>query len=300
MHDNTREERASASAGDIVALVGLKDTITGETLCIEQKGIIYDLMVFPETVISVAIEPKTAADEKKLMATLEQLKKEDPTFDFKNNPETGQLLIFGMGELHLEIIADRLQRDFKIGVRIGKPQVSYRETIQKVCEGQNEFKKDIGGKIQSGHAKLKCEPFNSQAGILFESLLNKRELPENYLEAIEKAIKDTSLGGGLAGYPFINIKVTLLEANYVEEEASEMAYSIAASMAFKEATREGNPLLMEPFMSLEVITPSEFTGEVIADINSKRGKFWPWKISKIRKLLRRKCLYPPCLDIVLT
>ncbi len=177
-----------------------------------------------------------------------------------------------MGELHLEIIADRLQRDFKIGVRVGKPQVSYRETIQKVCGGQNEFKKEIGGKIQSGQVKLKCEPFNSQSGILFESNVNKRELPENYLEAIEKAIKDTSLGGGLAGYPFINIKVTLLEANYVEEEASEMAYSIAASMAFKEATREGNPLLMEPFMSLEVITPSEFTGEVIADINSKRGK----------------------------
>lgn len=272
MHANKREEQESATAGDIVALVGLKDTITGETLCIEQKGIVFDLMVFPETVISVAIEPKTAADEKKLMATLDQLKKEDPTFDYKNNPETGQLLIYGMGELHLEIIADRLQRDFKIGVRVGKPQVSYRETIQKVCEGQNEFRKEIGGKIQSGHAKIKCEPFNSQAGILFESKVNKRDLPENYLEAIEKAIKDTSLGGGLAGYPFINIKVTLLEANFVEEEASEMAYSIAASMAFKEATREGNPLLMEPFMSLEVITPSEFTGEVIADINSKRGK----------------------------
>ncbi len=272
MHANKREERPIACAGDIVALVGLKETITGETLCIEQKGIIFDLMKFPETVISIAIEPKTAADEKKLISTLDQLKKEDPSFDYKNNPETGQLLIYGMGELHLEIIADRLERDFKIGVRVGKPQVSYRETIQKVCEGQNEFRKEIGGKIQSGHAKIMCEPFNSQTGIKFESKVSKRELPENYLEAIEKAVKDTSVGGGLAGYPFINIKVTLLQANFVEEEASEMAYSIAASMAFKEATREGNPLLMEPFMSLEVITPSEFTGEVIADINSKRGK----------------------------
>jgi elongation factor G len=272
MHANKREEKEFACAGDIVALVGLKDTITGETLCIEQKGIIYDLMVFPETVISVAIEPKTAADEKKLMATLDQLKKEDPTFDYKNNPETGQLLIYGMGELHLEIIADRLQRDFKIGVRVGKPQVSYRETIQSFAEGQNEFRKEIAGKIQSGHCRVSVEPFNSQTGVHFESNVSKRDLPEIYLEAIEKAIKDTSLGGQLAGYPFINIKVTLLEANFNELEASEMAYSVAASMAFKEAARSAKAVLMEPYMSLEVTTPTEFTGEVIADINSKRGK----------------------------
>jgi elongation factor G len=272
MHANKREEKEFACAGDIVALVGLKDTITGETLCIEQKGIIYDLMVFPETVISVAIEPKTAADEKKLMATLDQLKKEDPTFDYKNNPETGQLLIYGMGELHLEIIADRLQRDFKIGVRVGKPQVSYRETIQTFAEGQNEFRKEIAGKIQSGHCRVSVEPFNSQTGVHFESNVSKRDLPEIYLEAIEKAIKDTSLGGQLAGYPFINIKVTLLEANFNELEASEMAYSVAASMAFKEAARSAKAVLMEPYMSLEVTTPTEFTGEVIADINSKRGK----------------------------
>ncbi len=272
MHANKREEREMATAGDIVALVGLKDTITGETLCIEQKGIVFDLMEFPETVISIAIEPKTTADEKKLISTLDQLKKEDPTFDYKNNPETGQLLIFGMGELHLEIIADRLERDFKIGIRVGKPQVSYRETIQKSSKAQNEFRKEIAGKIQSAQLQLKVEPFNFQTGIFFESKVSKRDLPEIYLEAIEKAIKDTSLGGELAGYPFINIKVTLLEASFVEEEASEMAYSIAASMAFKEAARAAGPVLMEPFMALEVTTPSEFTGEVIADINSKRGK----------------------------
>ncbi len=272
MHANKREELPEAKAGDIVALAGLKDTITGETLCLEQKQIIFDLMEFPETVISIAIEPKTTADQDKLEKTLNQLSIEDPSFSFKNNPETGQLLIYGMGELHLEIIVDRLEREFKVGVNKGKPQVSYRESIKGSASAEKEYRKELGEKIQFGHCKLKVEPIDSQAGVVFESDISKRDLPNEFQEAIKKGIMDTAPGGALAGYGFINIKVTLVDAQYDELTAHELSYSIAASQAFQEACRKAGLSLLEPVMDVEIITPSEYTGDIIADLNGRRGR----------------------------
>lgn len=271
MHADKRTELETARAGDIVALSGMKFTTTGETLCADHKPIIYDLMDFPESVISVAIEPKTAADEKKLLATLEQLQIEDPSFSYRNNPETGQLLIYGMGELHLEIIADRLKREFKVGVNVGKPQVSYRESISSSAQAEQLFHKEQAGKMQFGHAKLKVEPCDADGQLLFETQLTKKQLPENFLTAIEKGIRDTAPGGALAGYPLINLKVTLLQAQYNEEESTEVAYVIAASQAFMDAVRKATLELLEPIMDLEIVTPSEYTGDVISDINQKRG-----------------------------
>jgi len=272
MHANKRTELQEAKAGDIVALSGLKETTTGETLCDNHKPIVYDLMEFPETVISVAIEPKTTADEKKLMETLEQLKKEDPSFTYRHNKETGQLLIFGMGELHLEIIADRLQREFKVGVRVGKPQVSYRESIIGEAVAENSFRKEQGEKFQFGHAKIKVEPADFQAGVDFATDVVKRDLPQEFIDSIEQSIKNTSVGGALAGYPFINIKATLVEAQYNEMESNDVAYAIAASNAFREACQNAKVQMMEPIMALEIVTPNEYTGDIISDINMKRGK----------------------------
>lgn len=272
MHANKRTEVETACAGDIVAFAGLKYTTTGETLCSEHKQIVFDLMEFPETVISVAIEPKTAADEKKLMASLDQLKSEDPSFQYKNNAETGQLLIYGMGELHLEIIADRLLREFKVGIRVGKPQVSYRESIKGAAKAEQAFHKENGGKMQFGHVLLQVEPCDEQAGIQVESKVTKRELPQEFIDSIERSLRDTAPGGLLAGYPFINIKVTVLEAKYNEEESAGVAYSIAASNAFREACQKAGLKLLEPIMALEVLTPGDYTGDVISDINTKRGQ----------------------------
>lgn len=272
MHANKRTELQEAKAGDIVALTGLKYTVTGETLCLEQKSIIYDLMQFPETVISVAIEPKTTADEKKLEAALGSLKMEDPSFNYQTNKETGQLLINGMGELHLEIITDRLNREFKVGVNVGSPQVSYREGIHDEGFADKSVEKDLGGKIQFGHCKLKVEPVDNQAGVVFESELKKSQLPLGFQEAVKNGVLDTAPGGVLAGYPFINIKCTLVEAKFDEEISVELSYTIAASMAFKEACQKARLMLLEPVMSVEIITPPDFAGDVIADLNTRRGR----------------------------
>ncbi|MCB9060695.1 MAG: elongation factor G [Halobacteriovoraceae bacterium] len=272
MHANKREELKSAKVGDIVALAGLKYTTTGETLCAEHKPIIFDLMDFPEAVISIAIEPKTSSDEEKLVSALETLKIEDPSFEFKNNKETGQLLIYGMGELHLEIIVDRLTRDFKVGINVGRPQVSYRESIVSERIEEETFNKEVSGKVQFGHCKLKISPYDFQSGVKFESILTKRDIPQSYIDEIEKSILNTAPGGALAGYPFINIKATLIEAKFDEVNSIELAYAIAASKAFTEACRKAGLCLLEPIMDLEVVTPTEYNGEVIADVNAKRGK----------------------------
>lgn len=285
MHADKRTELQEAFAGDIVAIAGFKDTTTGETLCTENKPIIYDLMEFPETVISVAIEPKTAADEKKLLATLEQLKNEDPSFSYRNNQETGQLLIFGMGELHLEIIADRLQREFNVGIRVGKPQVSYRESISGSGTGENTFHKELGGKVQFGQVALKVEPVDYQAGVLFESKITSKNIAQNFIDSIKKSVMDTAPGGMLAGYPFLNIKATLLSAEFNENESSEVAYAIAASAAFREACKAAGVRLLEPIMDLEVITPQDYTGDVISDINAKRGKIITMGIKQNKDLI---------------
>jgi elongation factor G len=285
MHADKRTEIQSASAGDIVAFAGLKETTTGETLCLENKPIVFDKMEFPESVISVAIEPKTSNDEKKLISTLEQLKNEDPSFSYKSNQETGQLLINGMGELHLEIIADRLQRDFNVGIRVGTPQVAFRESIISTSEAENEFSKDVGGKIQFGHVLLKMEPVDFQAGILVESNLSNKKIPQIYIDAIVKSLKNCAPGGVLAGYPLLNIKVTVLDAKYSEAESSEVAYAIAASMAFREAANLAGLALMEPVMDLEITTPQEYSGDVIADINSRRGRVVSMSIKQNKDLI---------------
>ncbi len=285
MHADKRTELQEAFAGDIVAVAGFKETTTGETLSTENKPIVYDLMEFPETVISIAIEPKTAADEKKLISTLEQLKNEDPSFSYKNNQETGQLLIFGMGELHLEIIADRLQREFNVGIRVGKPQVSYRESIAGSANGENTFHKELAGKIQFGQVSLKVEPADYQSGVLFESKISSKILPQNFIDSIKKSVMDTAPGGMLAGYPFLNIKATLLSAEFNENESSEVAYAIAASNAFRDACKNAGVRLLEPIMDLEVITPQDYTGDVISDINAKRGKIITMGIKQNKDLI---------------
>ena len=275
MHAEKRIELERAFVGHIVAVTGLKVTTTGETLCSDHKPIVFDLMEFPEAVISVAIEPKTTVDEKKLMDVLVQLEKEDPSFSYRHNKETGQLLIEGMGELHLEIIVDRLKREFKVGVRVGQPQVSYRESILQTKQEENTFQKEYNGKLQFGHVRLQVEPYHDedqQQGVFFESKLTSKQLPAKFLKAVEKSIKDTALGGALTGYSLINLKVTLLEAQYREEDAAEVAYIIAASQAFLQACRQAELELLEPIMSLEIVTPSDYTGDIISDINMKRGK----------------------------
>ncbi len=271
MHANKREELQSAQAGDIVAVTGLKYTTTGQTLCATNKPIIYDLMEFPETVISIAIEAKTTADEDKLAKTLEQLKIEDPSFKYMNNKETGQLLIYGMGELHLEIIVDRLLREFKVGVNVGSPQVAYRESISALASASKEYKNEVSGKAQYGYVELTVEPIEEQV-VLFETDFQSREIPKEYFTAVEQGVLDSAPGGALAGYPFIGIKVTLKEMKYNDVESNEVAYTIAASMAFREACIKAGLTLMEPVMDLEIITPQESAGDVISDLNTRRGK----------------------------
>ncbi len=285
MHADKRTELQEAFAGDIVAIAGFKETTTGETICMENKPIVYDLMEFPETVISVAIEPKTAADEKKLVSTLEQLKNEDPSFTFRANQETGQLLIYGMGELHLEIIVDRLQREFNVGIRVGKPQVSYRESISTSATSEGIFHKDLANKVQFGQVTLKVEPIDYQAGVLFESELNSKKLPQIFIDAVKKSIMDTAPGGMLAGYPFLNIKAILTDARFNENESTEVAYAIAASTAFRDACKKASVRLLEPVMDLEVVTPQDYTGDVISDINSKRGKIITMGIKQNKDLI---------------
>ncbi|MAX65664.1 MAG: elongation factor G [Bacteriovoracaceae bacterium] len=271
MHANKREELSTAKAGDIVALTGLKYTTTGQTLCATNKPIIYDLMEFPETVISVAIEPKTTADEDKLEKTLGQLKMEDPSFKYMHNKETGQLLIYGMGELHLEIIVDRLAREFKVGVNVGSPQVAYRESINAEAKASKEYRNEINGKAQYGEVTLKVVPLEEQI-VKFESEFKSREIPKDFFKAVEQGVLDSVPGGAMAGYPFIGVKVILVDMKYDEDDSNELAYTIAASMAFKEACQRAGLALMEPFMALEITTPQESAGDVISDLNTRRGK----------------------------
>lgn len=285
MHANKREELTVGEAGDIVALTGLKKTITGHTLCSEHKPIIYDLMKFPDTVISIAIEAKTTADEEKLTKSLEDLKVEDPTFDFLVNKETGQLLIMGMGELHLEIIADRLQREFKVGVNIGKPQVSYRESIQGTATSENTYQREIAGKNQFGNITLTVSP-RVDSEIVITSSLKEREIPKEIITACKKGILDAVPGGALAGYPFIGINIELKNIIYNEIDGSELAYSIASSMAFKDACTKASLLLMEPVMDLEIITPLDFTGDIIGDLNSRRGQIESMENKQEKELIR--------------
>jgi elongation factor G len=272
MHANDREDIESVSAGDIAAVVGLKDTRTGDTLCDPNKPIVLESMDFPTPVIAVAIEPKTKADEEKLGLSLARLALEDPTFKVNVDPETNQTLIHGMGELHLEIIVDRLLREFKVEANVGKPQVAYRETIRQRAEAQGRFVRQTGGRGQYGDVWLEIEPSEIGAGIVFENKLKGPAIPREYVPAVEKGVKEAAETGILAGYPMVDLKVSLTDGSYHEVDSNEMAFKIAGSMGFKEAAKKAKPVLLEPVMDVEVVTPSEFQGAVVGDLNSRRGK----------------------------
>ncbi len=267
-----RTDVQEALAGDIVAAVGLKDTTTGDTLCLESRPIILEAMKFPEPVISVAIEPKTKGDADKLGMALGRLAEEDPTFKVSVDHETGQTIIAGMGELHLEIIVDRLLREFKVEANVGKPQVAYRETIKKPVKCEGKFIRQSGGRGQYGHCVLELEPLENGTGFIFENKIVGGAIPKEYIPAVEHGIKDAMAGGIMAGYPVIDIKVRLVEGSYHEVDSSEMAFRTAGSIGFKDGFMKAKPILLEPVMKVEVEVPEEFMGDVIGDLSGRRGR----------------------------
>jgi len=272
MHANKREEIKAMYAGDIAAVVGLKSTLTGDTLCDEKNPIILESIEFPKPVMSVAIEPKTKADQEKLSQSLSKLAQEDPSFKVSFNEDTGQTIISGMGELHLEIIVDRLLREFKVSASVGKPQVAYKETVRAVSSAEGKFVRQSGGRGQYGHVYIKIEPLENDKGFEFVNGIVGGTIPREYIPAVEKGIKEAMERGILAGYPAVDIKATLYDGSYHEVDSSEMAFKIAGSMAFREAAKKAKPVLLEPNMSIEVVSPEEYMGDVIGDLNSRRGK----------------------------
>ncbi len=272
LHANKREEVDSLSAGDIGAVIGLKFSTTGDTLCANGDYIVLESMEFPEPVIGVAIEAKSKADEKKLEETLGKIAMEDPSFRIAKNEETGQTIISGMGELHLEIIVHRLIHEFKANANVGTPQVSYKETISANAEAEGKFDQQTGAKGMYGHVVIEVEPLGRSEGVVFESVVKGDTIPDMFLEAIEKGIRDSLDAGPLIGYPVTDIKVTLVGGSYSEEESTEMAFGVASSMAIRRATADAKPLLLEPIMNLEVVSPEEYLGDVMNDLNSKRAK----------------------------
>ncbi len=272
MHANTREDVDEAYAGDICAAVGLKFTRTGDTLCDENEPIVLEKMTFPEPVIHVAIEPKTKADQEKMGEALAKLSEEDPTFRVATNEETGQTIISGMGELHLEIIVDRMKREFRVEANIGKPQVAYKETIRKKVQAEGKFVRQSGGRGQFGHVWLEIEPNEKGKGFEFENAIVGGVVPKEYIRPVEQGIVEAMKNGVLAGYPMEDIKVKLFDGSYHDVDSSEMAFKIAGSMGFKEGARKANPVILEPVMAVEVVTPEEYMGDVMGDLNSRRGK----------------------------
>ena len=272
MHANHREDIETVYSGDIAAVVGLKNTTTGDTLCDEKNPIILESMEFPEPVIRVAIEPKTKAGQEKMGVALAKLAEEDPTFRTYTDEETGQTIIAGMGELHLEIIVDRLLREFKVEANVGAPQVAYKETIRKAVDQETKYSRQTGGKGQYGHVKIHVEPNESGKGYEFENKVVGGAIPKEYIPAVDAGIRGAMLSGTVAGYPVVDVKVTLYDGSYHEVDSSEMAFKIAGSMAFKEAMRKADPTLLEPIMKVCVIVPEEYMGDVIGDLNSRRGQ----------------------------
>lgn len=271
MHADKREDVEYVRAGDIVAAIGLKDTKTGDTLCDEQRPVILEKMEFPEPVISIAIEPETKNDQDKLSKALTLLSDEDPSFRAYVDQETGETIISGMGELHLEIIVDRLRREFNTKVRVGQPQVAYRETIQEPAEAEGKYIRQSGGRGQYGHVIMRFEPIDLSKTFEFEDRIVGGVIPKEYIPAVEEGVREAAQSGVLAGYPMVGIKAILLDGSYHEVDSSEMAFKIAASMAFKEAVKKAKPILLEPIMRVEVTTPEEYMGNIIADLNSRRA-----------------------------
>lgn len=272
MHANKREDITQVRAGDIAAAVGLRFTTTGDTLCEERKPILLEKMEFPEPVISVAIEPKTKADQEKLASSLQRLAMEDPSFRVQMNEETGQTLISGMGELHLEIIVDRMKREFKVEGNVGQPQVAYKETISNLSQAEGKFVRQSGGRGQFGHCVIQLEPLKRGTGYQFVNSIRAGAIPKEFIPAVDKGIEESMMGGVIAGYPMIDLKATLLDGSFHEVDSTEVAFKIAASMAFKEAALNAQPVILEPLMSCEVVCPEEYMGGVIGDLNSRRGK----------------------------
>jgi elongation factor G len=272
MHANHREEVEWIGAGDICAVIGLKKTFTGDTLCDPDHAILLEPIQFPEPVISVAVEPKTRADQDKLAIALQRLAEEDPTFQVRTDPESGQTIISGMGELHLEVIVDRMQREFKVAANIGRPQVAYKETITRPVRVEGRFVRQTGGRGQYGHVWLELEPLPRGSGFVFEDRIVGGVVPKEYIPAVEAGIREAMQSGGVSGYPVIDLKAVLVDGSYHEVDSSEMAFKIAASMALKEGVRRGNPVILEPIMRVEVVVPEEFTGDVIGDLNARRGR----------------------------
>jgi elongation factor G len=271
MHADKREDVEYVRAGDIVAAIGLKDTKTGDTLCDEQRPVILEKMEFPEPVISIAIEPETKNDQDKLSKALTLLSDEDPSFRAYVDQETGETIISGMGELHLEIIVDRLRREFNTKVRVGQPQVAYRETIQEPAEAEGKYIRQSGGRGQYGHVIMRFEPIDLSKTFEFEDRIVGGVIPKEYIPAVEEGVREAAQSGVLAGYPMVGIKAILLDGSYHEVDSSEMAFKIAASMAFKEAVKKAKPILLEPIMKVEITTPEEYMGNIIADLNSRRA-----------------------------
>ncbi len=272
MHANKREEREEVFSGDIAAAIGLKDTRTGDTLCDADDPIILEAMHFPEPVIDVAIEPKTKVDQDRLATALQKLSEEDPTFRVHTDAETGQTIISGMGELHLEILVDRMLREFKVEANVGKPQVAYRETIRQSVEQETKFVRQTGGRGQYAHVVITLEPNETGGGFVFVNKIVGGAIPREYIPSVEKGIREALDNGVLAGYPVVDVKVTLTYGSYHEVDSSEMAFKVAGSIAFKEAARRARPVLLEPIMDVEVVTPDEYLGDIMGDLSSRRGK----------------------------
>jgi elongation factor G len=272
MHSNKREDRDQVSAGDIVAAVGLRYTKTGDTLCDTKHPIVLESMEFPEPVISVAIEPKTKADDEKLKQSLNSLMEEDPTFHCKIDEDTGQTIISGMGELHLDIVVDRLLRDFKVQANVGQPQVAYKEAISHEVESEGRFVRQTGGKGQYGHVVLHLEPARRGSGFQWESRIVDGIIPREFISAIEHGVRGAMNAGPIAGYPLVDIQATLVDGSYHPEDSTEVAYEIAGSMALQDGVRNAGPILLEPFMKVEVVTPEDFLGEVLGDLNGRRAQ----------------------------
>jgi len=271
MHANEQKAITEVCAGDIAACIGLKDVFTGTTLASESKPVVLERMVFPEPVISQAVEPKTKADQEKMGIALSRLAQEDPSFRVKTDEETGQIIMSGMGELHLEILVDRMKREYSVEANVGAPQVAYRETIRKSVEQEGKHAKQSGGKGQFGHVWLRIEPGEVGSGYVFQNEIVGGSVPKEFIPAVDKGLKDAIKNGVMAGYPVVDVRISLFDGSYHEVDSSEIAFRLAASMAFKEGCQKANPVILEPIMLVDVETPEDYMGDVIGDLNRRRG-----------------------------
>jgi elongation factor G len=288
MHANKREDIQEIRAGDICAAVGLRTVSTGDTICDDRQPIVLESITFPTPVIQLAVEPKTKADQEKLGMAIQKLAQEDPTFRVNTDPETGQTILSGMGELHLEIIVDRMLREFGVAANVGKPQVAYRETIRKSAQAEGRFVRQTGGHGQYGHVKIRIEPLPSGAGFEFENEIFGGSIPKEYIAPAEAGMREALEGGVLAGYPMSDVKVSLYDGSYHEVDSSEMAFKIAGSIALKEAARKAGPVLLEPIMAVEVVVPEEYMGDVIGDLNSRRGRIEGMELRGTTQIVKSK------------